>query len=149
MKKKSKKNLFNLKINIKIILIIVLIVMGIIFLIFQMSASGNKSTITRKFSSIVVGPGEEIKVNLIVEIKGSETYSALEEYIPEEWIIINEGGGGKNLKWVVIQDAQNTIYSYILKAPNQKGNYIFSGNYMFEKFIGPENMEGQTIITVG
>ena len=138
--------------GIKIILIIaaVIIVGGVIFVIFI--ASAGESIITRKISSTTVGPSGEIEVNLIVKLKGDETFYAIEEYIPTGWTVIDGGKGitsdSDKLAWVVIQDAQNTAYTYTVQAPSSAGSYLFDGIYQFEGATVPSTTSGNTNVVV-
>ncbi|MFH1787740.1 MAG: putative metal-binding motif-containing protein [archaeon] len=111
-----------------------------------------ESGVVREFSSTQVNQGETVTVHLGVFIKGGESFYAIEEYIPEGWVVINNGGGSttdaNTLKWVVIQNALDTTYSYTIKAPSNIGDYSFSGHYMFEGFSDSKIILGDNLIGV-
>lgn len=112
----------------------------------------KESRIKRIIEKSEIKPGEIIRVTLDVSIKGEETYYAAEEYLPLGWTIIEDGGGStadpNRLAWVVIQDAENTKYTYTIKAPDREEEYIASGIYMFEGDTTPITTKGDSEIKV-
>ena len=113
---------------------------------------GKQSSIIRSFQKTTLEPGEIITVTLDVVIGKNETYYAIEEYIPSGWIVIDNNGGATSdqnkLAWVVLQDAQDTTYTYNVQAPSQVGSYDFDGIYMFENFNEPKTNKGDTVVNV-
>lgn len=113
----------------------------------------TESQVTRGFSSTTVSAGEIVTVTLDVSIINSETFYAIEEYIPTGWTVINDGGGNTTnpniLKWAALDMTNplpDTTYTYTVQAPASTG--IFDGVYMFEGFAGTTPTKGQTTITV-
>ncbi len=107
-----------------------------IFLISFTSASlGN---VTRALPSQVV-KGEEFNVSLIVNPNSSNNAYAIEEYIPNGFEVVNSFRGelnpsGTTLRWldfVVLEPLTKTTLKYTLKAPDNDGDYSFSGSYSF------------------
>ena len=94
------------------------------------------STVSRSFSSTSVEPGADLTVTLTVEVTGNESYYAIDELVPEGWIVKDSGSGSAehqgHIKWVAIDNAENTTNTYTLTAPNQIETAIFNGTYMFE-----------------
>jgi hypothetical protein len=109
--------------------------------------------ITRSLSSTVIEPGGTLSVTLSVDVSGAGDYYAIDDVYPEGWEVTDSGGGSTehagHWKNVVIQDAQNTQYTYTLRAPSQEGTYSFSGEYMFGGMSEPLSITGQDTVTVG
>ncbi len=93
------------------------------------------SSVTRSFSGSV-RPGEDLTVTLTVDVGDGETFYAIDELVPEGWIVKNIGTGSAehqgHIKWVTIEGAENTTNSYTLTAPGTAETAVFSGTYMFE-----------------
>jgi len=111
------------------------------------------SGITREISKTSVNQNEEIQVRLIVSIKDGERFYSIEEKFPSQSQVVNNGGGKLNnlnttLHWLVIQNAQDIVYTYTIKAPSNQGIYEFDGNYMLEGYTDPKKISGQNTITV-
>jgi hypothetical protein len=110
----------------------------------------SASTITRSFSKSSVLPGETISVTLDVAVTGGESYYLIDEKVPSGWTIVNpdpqtEAG---HVKWVVIQGATSTSYTYEAMSPQTEGTYAFSGKYMFEGMKTEGSIGGQDTITI-
>jgi len=131
---------------------LVLIVIGAIILAVTVFNTGGENSIKRNFQKTNIKPGEIVTVTLDVSIASDGTFYAIEEYVPKGWTVINDGGGASGdsniLKWVVIQNAENTKYTYDLQAPNQEGDYTALGIYMFEGFTETKNTKGDNKIKV-
>jgi len=104
------------------------------------------STITRSVDSATVAPGADVKVTLTVDITGGETFYVIDEIFPSGWTVKDAGTGSTgqagHLKWVVIQDAKNTTYDYVLTVPATVGTETFSGTYMFEGMASEAQIQG-------
>lgn len=111
------------------------------------------STVSRSFSSTTVNPSSNLTVTLAVDVTGSETYYAIDESIPSGWAIANRGTADNNqaghLKWVVIENAADKTYTYVLTAPSTARTTTFSGIYMFEGMASETQIAGQNQVTVG
>jgi len=105
------------------------------------------SSVTRSISKTSVSPGEVISVSLTVSIAPtSDTYYAVEDTYPFNWTITNNGGGDTNqtypsspnrsvIKFVMIDNAVDTTYTYMIKANSTAGTYTFSGQYEFNSTL--------------
>jgi hypothetical protein len=125
-------------------------VFAVILLIEIVSAAD--SIVFRTFSQEDVLISEIVDVTLHVSVINNETSYLIEEYIPQGWTIINSGGAviinSNTLKWIVTENAEDTTYTYKIKAPDQKGNYAFSGIYRFEGTNTSSFMQGDIFIYV-
>ena len=134
------------------IYVVTIVLMSAIILIAIAFNGGGENKIKRILKESNIKPGEIISVTLDVSIKEKDTYYAIEEHAPSGWTIIDYGGGATNdpnkLAWVVIQYAEDTKYTYTIKAPNLEGEYITSGNYMFEDFSEPVTIGGDNVVKV-
>ncbi len=141
-----------------IIILLVLVTVGIVWIIKEDNTSKedfNESVVIRSFSSTTVSAGSQIDVTLDVLMINNETFYAMEEYIPEGWVVIEDGGGAtanlNRLAWVVfdmINLLPNTTLIYTVQAPSSTGNYDFDGIYQFEGFADTVTTKGQTTVTV-
>ncbi len=109
------------------------------------------TSINRSLSWAPVGSGEDITVNLAVDITGNEDYYAIDELIPDGWSVKDSGGGSivqaGHIKWVVISGAINKTYTYIITLPTIQGTTQFIGYYLFEGDDTEKLIGGQSIIT--
>jgi hypothetical protein len=114
----------------------------------------TESQVTRIFSSTTVSGGSQIDVTLDVSMINSEAFYAIEEYIPTEWTVIDDGGGASGdshiLKWAEFSmtPLSDTTWTYTVQAPSTTGNYVFDGVYQFEGFVDTLTTKGQTTVTV-
>jgi len=110
------------------------------------------SRVYRTFSSTEVGINTVVTVTLNVVINGAHTFYAIEEDIPSGWTVVNDGGGStgqtNSLKWVVIESATTSTYTYTVRAPAQPGSATFSGDYFIEHMDDISPTEGSMDITV-
>jgi hypothetical protein len=122
------------------------------FLVVCASGLVAASTVSREFGSDTVLPGEDLAVTLRVSIDGDETFYIIDELVPEGWTIKEPGTGSSehagHLKWIVIQDAGNGDYSYILTAPATEGTTVFDGSYIIEGMLGEGKITGQSQVSV-
>jgi hypothetical protein len=97
----------------------------------------SAGSVTRSFSSGSVEQGGHLTVTLAVDVNESqEDVYAIEEDYPDEWSVVDSGGLNSQdpgyLKKVVIDNASDTEYQYVLSAPSAMGNYTWYGQYLFE-----------------
>jgi len=113
--------------------------------------SSFASSVTRSFAGSMQ-PGADLEVTLTVEADGGESFYAIDELVPEGWTVKDSGTGAAehagHIKWVVIEAAENTSYSYTLTAPSQEGIASFSGTYMFESMLQETGIAGATEVNV-
>ena len=120
-----------------------------IFIILAVSIV-SAETITRDFSDSSVEIGDEITVTLTVDVD-TESYYAVDEIIPNGFEITDLGDGNDSeaghIKFVIIQDAEDIIYTYKIKA-TATGDYDFTGTYMFEEDTEEQDILGDNEISV-
>ena len=137
---------------IKKSLIIAFVLLTMILTFSNSVQSLDKSKVVRGFSLTTVAQGDKINVTLDVTIIDGETFYVIEEYIPAEWTVIDDGVGATDnpnvLKWIVISNAVDTTYTYTIQAPSTIGDYDFNGIYMFEDFNNSATTLGDTQISV-
>ena len=94
-------------------------------------------------------------IELNVEINEGETYYLIDEVIPEGWNVLSASDGGSyeafpgHIRWVVIQNACDKIYSYKLEIPDDVGRGVFHGLYMGEGDKVEQPITGESVINVG
>lgn len=109
----------------------------------------TETGITRVISTDSASPGEDITVDLYINLEDGFQYYIFEEVIPEGFVAVDVTPDANNhLKIVKIQDAQSTVFSYTVKAP-AAGTYAFSGQYAHDGIESPVEIMGDTQITVG
>jgi hypothetical protein len=122
--------------------------LAVLFLVPLASAA----SVTRSFSPAVVPPGGQVTVNLNVNVTGAADYYVIDEIFPSGWTMIDPGEGitqhSGHWKFVVIEGAENKIFSYVLQAPETKGSAAFSGKYMFGGMEDSIDIEGPTNIVI-
>jgi len=99
-----------------------------------------------------VDSGQNVFIFLSINLE-NESFYVIDEVIPSGWEIIDNGGAdtseANHLKWVIIQDAEDVVYNYTLRVPeNISGQYNFSGTCMFENDIEEQNVNGDISIIV-
>ena len=133
----------------KIYIFVAIIIIALVLIIVGVE---RENTIKRDVQKKNAKPGEIITITLDVSVKDDQTYYALEEYVPKDWVIVDSGGGASSdphiLNWVVFQNAQDTTHTYTVKAPNQEKDYTFSGIYIFNDLTEPTPIKGDTLIKV-
>jgi len=109
----------------------------------------RENGITREISKVTVTPGEEVTVNLYVEILPNQTYYLAEEKVPKE-IQVLDGQPDKDnvLKIIKIQDVKSTVISYRIKAPDTPGTYTFTGEYAVDGMKDPVEIMGSNTLFV-
>ncbi|MDD5147887.1 MAG: hypothetical protein PHH08_00300 [Candidatus ainarchaeum sp.] len=118
-------------------------------------SSGNQpgisGTVVRGLSSSMVPAGQDLVVTLKANV-GTQTFYAIDEIPPEGWTIKDAGQGSidaqGHLKWLVLEKAATTTYTYVLTAPAEKGSFSFSGKCMFEGQAAEQQIKGATNVTV-
>ncbi|HDD72582.1 MAG TPA: hypothetical protein ENG00_00660, partial [Candidatus Aenigmarchaeota archaeon] len=115
----------------------------------------HASNISRSFSSTEVGYNQNVTVSLLITVTSGETIYAIDETIPEGWIIRDAGNGSTSesghIKWLYYSNttpAPNTTLIYVVTSPSQSGIYTFSGEYMFESMEETSPISGQNQVTV-
>ena len=96
-------------------------------------ASGS---VSRSFSTSTFCNDREFNVILTVDVVG-ESFYAIDEVVPPGFDIVNSGGGDSvtnppHLYWTVLQNAQDTTFTYTLRAPESPTPAQFGGTYGFE-----------------
>jgi hypothetical protein len=108
--------------------------------------------VTRSLSSEAVSPGGSLVVTLSVDVSGASDYYAIDEVYPSGWEVTDAGSGSTkhtgHWKYVVIENAENTQFTYTLKAPSGEGSYSFSGEYMFGGQGSSSPITGQSSVVV-
>ena len=106
--------------------------------------------VVRSFSSDEVVVGEDLVVTLHVNVSDADYY-AIDEFVPVGWVVKDSGTASTNhighLKWVVIQDAVDTTYTYSLTAISGGETVVF-GEYMFDGMQAVEEIGGKSIVMV-
>lgn len=108
--------------------------------------------IYRSFSKETANIDEEILVTLKIKIDGSSFY-IVDEKIPEGATAYEPSSDGStedkgHVKWVVIQGAQDSTYTYKIKF-TKTGENLFNGEYIFESMGStPEPIKGVNSIIV-
>ena len=111
------------------------------------------ATVMRDFNnSTSILTGGDLAVKLIVDVNNSETYYAIEETPPSNWIVKDTGTGflgiDKRIRWAVIDSAIDINYNYILKAPTRGEIATFYGEYMAEGMPLSKEIGGQNQVIV-
>ena len=114
--------------------------------------SSEEESISRLFIDNIIDNGKNLTILLNLSVYDSSFY-VIDEVIPSAWEIIDNGGAdtseANHLKWVIIQDAEDVVYNYTLRVPeNISGQYNFSGTCMFENDIEEQNVNGDISIIV-
>jgi len=138
-----------------------ILVLAALLLVAGSAFAPTTATITRSFSAATIARSSDLTVTLTVTVANPTTQYAyaIDENIPAGWAIKSPGSGATDqnghLKWVEIQSAASTTYSYVLTAPSTTGTATFSGDYRFSDMNNespnPEPnaiIGGQTQVTV-
>lgn len=124
----------------------------VILAMLLMLGSCFASEITRGLSSASVAPGGDLVVTLTVNVTGGETFYAIDELVPQGWTVKDAGSGSAehagHVKWVVIENAQNTTYQYTLTAPQNESTAQLNGIYQFEGMTAEATIGGTTSVQV-
>jgi len=116
------------------------------------SVIASASIVERSFNDTIEINGN-VTIHINVNITKNETYYAIDDIYPpvftlistDSYALFNETG---HVKWLVLMDAVNTTYYYVLSAPAVNGTYSFAGEYMFEGDVFTSTIAGQSEITV-
>jgi hypothetical protein len=128
-------------------IILLIVTLGLVLLQYFLFEAGTGG-VERIFEKESVSPGETIKIELDIRLSEDQTYYFIEETVPEEFIVLNDIANKNKIRLAKIQNAESNIFSYEVKAPEEKGTYIFSGEYGMELINGTKNIEGATSIIV-
>ncbi len=122
--------------------------LAIVFLLPCVSAA----SVTRTLSPASVAPGGTLAVTLYVDVSGGPDYYAIDDLYPSGWEVVDSGSGSiehaGHWKYVIIEGAQNTQFTYTLRAPSEEGTYSFSGEYMFGGMGSAVPITGQNTVSV-
>ncbi len=126
---------------------------SLLLAILLMLPLASAGTVTRGFSNDTVIVSSLLTVTLTVDVNESQEDSyALEEEYPNLWVVVDNGGlkdmQAGFLKITVIENAQDTQYSYVLRAPNSTGSHDWYGEYLFEGMSQEEAILGPSQVTV-
>ena len=119
-------------------------IMTLLSMLFLVSVVFAISSIQRQHPS-QVERCSEVDIDMVVDVDDASFY-AIDETIPEGWILVDEDSAeiseDGHLKWLDINDAEDTTYTYTLRAPCYSfGEHEFQGIYMFEGDDSNKNLE--------
>ncbi|MFP4112188.1 MAG: hypothetical protein ACLFPQ_06095 [Candidatus Woesearchaeota archaeon] len=114
------------------------------------------SGVERSFisSSILRNNLTNISLQVIVDPEFVHTYFALEETVPSEFDIVDQGLfdlQGNTLKFIVLDEseqAESINLSYIVNASGTPGNYNFSGEYWIEGMDAEADISGDDTLAI-
>lgn len=108
--------------------------------------TASAANVTRNLSLTTVDSGDNVVVDLTVDVDSASEAYAIEESYPDGWSVVNAGGLNDNedglLKIAVVEDAQDVVYQYTVRAPSAGGNYSWHGMYIFESMSDEELIQG-------
>ena len=111
------------------------------------------STVERVIAKDSVHPGDQFSVELHITVDQGVNYYAIDETYPDDWRVINAGQFNSDdpghLKMVVLQNAEDTVYTYKLKTSLGSGVFGCYGEFQFEGDGEPTEIEGDGEILVG
>jgi len=117
-----------------------------------LSGSACAGSVTRSFSPQAVEPGKDVTVTLMVDVSPGETYYAIDEALPGGWQAKESADASMeqegHLKWLALEGAEDTEYTYVVAVPNAEGIGEFSGIYMFEGMNEEAEIGGSTGIEI-
>lgn len=112
----------------------------------------NAASVTRTITPLTVTPGGTVTVTLSVDVSGAPDYYAIDEMYPSGFTVLDKGTGSiehsGHWKYVIIENAQNTQFTFTLQAPQQEGSYKFTGEYMFGGMTDEVKIAGQDTVVV-
>ena len=113
----------------------------------------SAASVTRSVTPSVVAPGGTATVTFTVDVSGAqEDFYAIDDMYPSGWTVTNAGEGSiehsGHWKYIIIQEATNTMLSYTIQAPTQEGTSFFTGEYMFGGMESAVGIHGQDTVTV-
>ena len=108
------------------------------------------SDVSRTIPSGEQAPNTDIEIMLTVTLDSGETYYSIDEVIPDGLTIMDAGTGDTtetgHIKWVVIQGATSTTYTYTVQGTD--GTYNINGIYQIEGMTTPDTIHGNTVLTI-
>jgi len=114
--------------------------------------------VSRDIPDGTVAPGGRVSITLNIGVLSGDRFYLIDEVIPSGWTIYSSGSlvdaGTVNaseaghLKTVVTSGVSDTSYTYTIKAPSTTGTHVFSGTYQIDGMDDPQNMDGESSITV-
>jgi hypothetical protein len=122
------------------------------------------STVTRVITPATVNGGETITITLTLSVLNDETFYAMEEYVPQGFVVqepIPGGGvfdaGTNTIRWYYLDvsnpetpiPASESPKTYTVTAPGSTGQYEFSGIFEFEDDPASAAIAGDIDVTVG
>jgi hypothetical protein len=111
----------------------------------------SASTVTRTISPGTVAPGGTVTVTLNVDVN-NERFYIIEEIPPAGWEVVDSGifivDPQGHLKWVQLQNAADTTYTFTMKAPSVAGSYEFTGIYQMDGMDNSVRISGPSTATV-
>jgi len=124
-----------------------------VILLFLVSTQAHSSTVERVLAKDIVNPWNQLSVELHVTVDQGVNFYAIDETYPDGWSVMDDGGFNADdpghLKMVVLQNAEDTVYTYKLRAPLGSGVYTFYGEFEFEGDGEVTEIEGDGDILVG
>lgn len=112
----------------------------------------SASSVSRSCSGTIVDSVVEITVNLTVDITGDEDFYVIDELVPDGYSVTEPGGGSTDhaghIKWLVIQDAVDTVHTYVITSSNINRTTEFIGYYGFEGDTDVRLIGGQSNLTI-
>jgi hypothetical protein len=119
------------------------------------SGGPEEPNVCRDLPAGTQAPGSTFTVELDVTV-GNASFYAIDEIVPENWTVTSATGDGNytaqegHVKWVVIDNATDTTYSYTVEIPGDaNGTYPFDGIFMMNTMAGNETITGDTEVNVG
>lgn len=121
----------------------------------------SASSVVRTFRAGAVGPGEEIEVNITLQLTNGETTAIISEVYPTGWEVTYPGDAQDNngtLEWMFTEGTGNAqakqgVHTYRIRAPLSEGPYTFYGTYYLgppgiSNMTTPADIEGQSFVSV-
>ncbi len=109
------------------------------------------SDVSRTIPSGEQAPNTDIEIMLTVTLDSGETYYSIDEVIPDGLTIMDAGTGDTtetgHIKWVVIQGATSTTYTYTVQGTD--GTYNINGIYQIEGMTTPDAIQDNSILQIG
>ena len=127
-------------------IVVVLVLISLSF--YNFGEKNERGLVERAFDKDTVAPGEVVGVELNIELGKGQNYYIVEEIIPEGFVVLDDVAKGNKIRLVKIQLAKSTIFNYEVRAPSERGVYVFSGGYGMELVNGTRDIGGSNSIRV-